>query len=725
LSSKRSIKFLVVGLIIIISCSFYSQTSYGWYQNESYYPDHRRFTTHQWLAKEALDMFTPEKVQWITNDYLAFWFGVEAPEIVSSSYAYVGNGDLLYGDIYDYVLYFDGSGTTATNDSLASRAYTEYTTLYNELIKPTANFTKAAFYAGALTHYISQASSWGTLWDEAVWGSNYMSVSTFEYRVSSSNNRTYYPTPEIMYEYLDLTNYGNGYFSLTPNFVVKSDAYNATIALGQNAWQHAYYLGSNFDTGSTSVGDWSLEYIDKVQACLNYTVEAIYSVFEFLMDELGWNTIHLPTPTFVFNEANLHITIPEFEVTYSNKTGIYVLDDTKAEIAEVNIVQYQLGVVYTPIPPISISEIKLDLAYNSMSKKWFLPEIVCYGLSGQSNHTIMFGFKMDQSSYTYSNESLEFINTDYVSAEVSGVHTTYNSEDRTLSITDVSVNCPEIPEIGLVNVSEALSAEWILYITSYEYSQFAEPIGVIARDTEGNSFRGNLLFDESDNIWYSLNNDISLVYTYPNTFYYVKVRFTLVVPVGYETISPITGMKVFYPFTQGFSIDYFQTRDHEIFISAPTLTYNEQTDEITASGITATQDYNNIELDYYQMYEKYVWGDDIRKTYLYIYPTYYDDAWDPNDDPDEPKTLRVKDLSWNETSQSWYRVYPANLISGYCYVYAGFRTMNVNETITGLHSNIVEIHNTRTKILTNNGSLIFLPTIILTIIYIRKRIHKN
>ncbi|MBN1328592.1 MAG: hypothetical protein JXA54_03875 [Candidatus Heimdallarchaeota archaeon] len=126
---RRFVNFLFVGFIIIFSCFFYPQTSFGWNQDDSYNPDCIRFTTHQWLAKEALEMFPLEKTRWITNDYLAFWFGIEAPAIVSSSFAYVDNDELLYGDIDDYDLFFDGSGTTVTNDSLALRAYTEFNTL--------------------------------------------------------------------------------------------------------------------------------------------------------------------------------------------------------------------------------------------------------------------------------------------------------------------------------------------------------------------------------------------------------------------------------------------------------------------------------------------------------------------------------------------------------------------------------------------------------------------
>ncbi|MHA1355985.1 MAG: hypothetical protein ACTSR1_12505, partial [Candidatus Heimdallarchaeota archaeon] len=38
-----------------------------------------RFSTTQWLSYEAMDMFPEAKVQWITDNIMDYWHGVEAP----------------------------------------------------------------------------------------------------------------------------------------------------------------------------------------------------------------------------------------------------------------------------------------------------------------------------------------------------------------------------------------------------------------------------------------------------------------------------------------------------------------------------------------------------------------------------------------------------------------------------------------------------------------------
>ena len=245
-------RLFVILFIILLSCLSSSpyKKSKGWNQNFSDEKLYTKpfFSTHQWLALEALRMFDPTKIQWITNNYLAFWNGVEAPTNTTASELYVENGDLIYGDINDYVLYFEVDGITVKNDNLATRAYEEYTKLFNELSSSNINFTQASFYAGALSHYVSQAGTYRTTWDNTQFDPdfNITNWEIFENLVKQGNTRTYFPTIEIRWEYLDLDAYYNEYFNVTPSITIgEKDAYNATINLANQIYPYTYQLNAN------------------------------------------------------------------------------------------------------------------------------------------------------------------------------------------------------------------------------------------------------------------------------------------------------------------------------------------------------------------------------------------------------------------------------------------------------------------------------------------------
>jgi hypothetical protein len=132
---------------------------------------------------------------------------------------------------------------------------------------------------------------------------------------------------------------------------------------------------------------------------------------------------------------------------------------------------------------------------------------------------------------------------------------------------------------------------------------------------------------------------------------YVVIRIRLIVPVGYWTTTILGGTEpIFRPYLQLDSDYYFVTKDHDITISKPVVDYYEEydpVDEITkkyisAYGITAMSDYNNTVLDYYEIIEKEVYGDDRRerrwKVFLY----------------DGIQSRLTGELQWNYTDETWY-----------------------------------------------------------------------
>jgi len=245
---KGKLSLFVVLLIAVIGLSTGFQPTENWYAEDStptfFY---QRFSTQQWLAMEALQALPDARIAWINRNLMAFWQGVEAPNNGLAALE-VGLNENDYGDIETEALYLDVSGITVTNDSLAVRASEEYDKLVAELGKVNSNYTLAAFYAGALSHYVSQAGYWVTIWDETLWGQYDSDNRTmFDLAIEFSLSETRLPynlTSDDCFRLRGLSDYDHRYISLTPAKQTPRDAYNATIDLAKGIHPYAHSLGS-------------------------------------------------------------------------------------------------------------------------------------------------------------------------------------------------------------------------------------------------------------------------------------------------------------------------------------------------------------------------------------------------------------------------------------------------------------------------------------------------
>jgi len=150
---------------------------------------------------------------------------------------------------------------------------------------------------------------------------------------------------------------------------------------------------------------------------------------------------------------------------------------------------------------------------------------------------------------------------------------------------------------------------------------------------------------------------------------YVVVDFYLNIPVGYY-YTTLFG-STFRPFIRGQGTNYFRTRDHQITISVADIVFNPETNQLSANNITAFSDYNNTELDYYEIKEKPVYGEDIREARWKIFMK------------GDFSSSHTGDLLWDSINEWWYMddynvggIY--GLIDGEYYLSAMITTMNVN-----------------------------------------------
>ncbi|RLI72749.1 MAG: hypothetical protein DRP02_00525 [Candidatus Gerdarchaeota archaeon] len=672
-------KTIAITMLFIVTVSMVPSYVLGWQSDQSTL-DNRlftrpRFSTTQWLSWEAVKIFPDAKISWITENLYAFWHGVEAPYNGNASVPY-GYSYTDYGDIDKLKIGLDAAGTTVVYANLSIRAQEEYTKLVAELSKEDTDYKLAAFYAGTMSHYVGQAGTWYAIWNATAWGFHYGNNETlftekvvaFENAIEAGVSKSYFDEPAFNYRYTDMSVYYNNYFNVTPNVVAAQNAYNASITLAQQIYPYAENLLVDLNDSVTKASNWEATYKDRVLLCLNYTVEAIYSALEHAMEAVNWSYLDLPVPQFTYDNYTNYITIPEFEVRFRNSSGEYILDDKLATMAQA----WYIVRDDDSNEPVELSMHYFDLAFNVTTQKWYYNSLA-YNAVAQKNQSIIYRFDMDRAAPTWSNVSANAFYVYYYNTTVEGLTYIYHSKERTIDVFNITVYCHDIPEIGEVLPDEVDTAIWILYQKGHGATQTGEVIGVPKKDTEGNVVTGELQWDPVTRRWYDNGSDIGLVFTPTGVDLYIIARFNLTIPVGYYQTSTVGGGEpIFYPYVQQKGTKYFVTRDHNITITKPIITYDPENNIVNITNIRAWSDYNHTFLDYYEIIEKPVDPDivDIREARWKIF--LFDGI---------PSAL-TGHLQWDNVSEFWYaaNIDVSSLPDNTYYVSAKIVNLNANFT---------------------------------------------
>ena len=162
----RWITFVVICLVLVstIPSPSFSWSNGGFSSN----PSNPKYGTHDWIAEHALDWLPLEVKQWLLPYRALYLYGTELPD---NGQAPDGIGDTQLHHIYFYA---DGR---LMDDSAAVRANATYRQALSYMLK--GDFSSAAKYAGAMTHYISDMAVFGhvmgkyTPWGEEKHHSDY------------------------------------------------------------------------------------------------------------------------------------------------------------------------------------------------------------------------------------------------------------------------------------------------------------------------------------------------------------------------------------------------------------------------------------------------------------------------------------------------------------------------------------------------------------------------
>jgi len=289
---RFKILLFIIGLMFLVSPYSYgtawSNGSYAYNQND--YDYETDYGTHDWIAEGALEVliqFDSDQWKWLEYRETIFLVGTEAPD--NSGVSMVLDGQTLsgFGDTTYHHVYYEEDGSIKNNeDNSALRA--KWCGDWADASIESGKLDQAAFYFGAMTHYIADLTMYAHVADNYVPPHNlYFDEhhSTVESRVQSRTNE--YDDREDFFQYSQIT-------------VGRKKPYDAAIDVGWETYKDptpseaisrdALWLHSNF------FSDWSLTYAqrqsetnetktfyyDRMEECLNNAIEACASAMNYI-----------------------------------------------------------------------------------------------------------------------------------------------------------------------------------------------------------------------------------------------------------------------------------------------------------------------------------------------------------------------------------------------------------------------------------------------------------
>jgi len=629
-------------LILVVVCSSLSLKVIGWHADETEEEalfEKPCFSTHQWLAWEAIKLFPEAKITWITENLYAFWHGVEAPFMPNASFAYGYTNGGVYGDIEELSIGLEQAGIEVLNSSLADRAQEEYSKLLTELKKEESNYQKAAFYAGTMAHYISQAGIWKALWNETKWGELNITIwLSYEGAIEAGLGKERLPKPTFNYRFTNLTDYYNEFFALSPIKKQPITAWNATVALAKQVYPMVENLAMDFNATIMKASDWPTEYYNMTKKCLTYAVEAIYAALEKAMLEVNWRYLIIPRPVAFYDNTTNLLNLSEMEVRYVTSTGTHILNESSmATLAEAWFIFYD-----SQNNPLELSSNPIPLQFNSQTGKWSLTNTLARWLKPNCNTSVIVRFDMPRAAPTWSNLSKTFFIVSYFNVTFTSIDFRYSDSDWILDIYNITAFC-ELPEVGMILPEDIYKATWTLYQYGMGFTTPINRVGYPKKDIFGNVINGNLTYNENASVWEALNIDLGWVVTFTGTILYVVIDFYLNVPVGSSLINWHNDV-FFYPFARGESTNIFVTRPHLLTVSVPQIVYDSKKKILNAYNITAYDEYNNTRIDHYYIHEMPIDPniEDIREAHWRIFTK------------DLFPSYRIGDLLWDPVKEWWY-----------------------------------------------------------------------
>lgn len=267
---------LSIALVFIFAYSTLSMgnTVSAWSCSYSSDPNHIPYGTIDWMAEHAMNYLPSNESYWLRQNKNVFLYGTEAPECSNVSY----RGRIGYGDIEKHHNYYNGTFDQDCIDNSSSvRALEEYQKALACLLN--GSYDLAAWYAGAMSHYIADLASWAHVINDPIPSH----ASNYEAQVNAATN-----------------NYNKSIFH--PKFTARGlelvDPYGASLSLGigvysaggywhSQSWLTASAMNNGFQDSWQNVTDWFGEYFAFSEMQIQAGITAIADVLHSLTLHAG------------------------------------------------------------------------------------------------------------------------------------------------------------------------------------------------------------------------------------------------------------------------------------------------------------------------------------------------------------------------------------------------------------------------------------------------------
>ncbi len=256
--------------------------------NSTNYNYDYHYGTHDWIAHAALNALVSDNIvrwQWLETRKWIYFVGTEAPD--NSKVNMTLDGDVIegFGDTTWHHVYFNQDGTISNNEDDSALRAKSMGDLANARIND-GKYDQAAFYLGAMTHYIADLSMFAHVAENNV-APHFRDFDTHHstiegYVQTRTNDHT------NMEEFFQISSFSIG--SKKPYNSAKDlawDTYNdSTNGYAHNAvWLHDNHFTGWVQTYAARSGDTQMhqDYYDRIETNLNNAISACASAMNYVL----------------------------------------------------------------------------------------------------------------------------------------------------------------------------------------------------------------------------------------------------------------------------------------------------------------------------------------------------------------------------------------------------------------------------------------------------------
>lgn len=234
-----------------------------------------KFGTHDYIALKGYELAGPADLQWITDNMNVYFLGTEAPD-VGAKISGVGNGYHDTGACH--CILFNPSGVVS-HDRAEIRVQEEFDKA--KAAKASGDNRKAAFYAGAMAHYLGDLSQFcHIMGPQSHWGSELKTVHTsYETVVDKTVDKTTRKSSLLDSFIQPKAVTGNAPVEIALGIAEFTEKGDGTETPGK---MHSHYKALIDAHKENNVANWDAAFRKQTGENVNYSVNAVAKLLKMI-----------------------------------------------------------------------------------------------------------------------------------------------------------------------------------------------------------------------------------------------------------------------------------------------------------------------------------------------------------------------------------------------------------------------------------------------------------